>query len=141
MKKEKFMFQVKCHNYDRATELKRCPLVTVCDDDCPFVWKSYYDNRDEVTATEQELRVCLDDANSLANEFEHELDELKDEYEDICRNYQMLIDGNQHFFFLLSKILTTQQYDELKEQLTNSDIHSFIQTSFFEIWNKQHGQL
>ena len=32
-----------CHNYKNYEEQGRCPLVSVCNENCVFVWKNIYD--------------------------------------------------------------------------------------------------
>lgn len=42
-----------CHNYEIFEKEGRCPLVTVCNEDCVFVWKAYYDGTKELIQDEE----------------------------------------------------------------------------------------
>ena len=55
-----------CHNYDRFCTQGRCPLVTVCNEDCMFVWKAYYDGTKESIQDEEikDLKCQIEDLES-----------------------------------------------------------------------------
>ena len=36
-----------CNNFKEYEKSNSCPLVKVCDEDCVFVWKAYYDGTKE----------------------------------------------------------------------------------------------
>jgi hypothetical protein len=42
-----------CHNYKFFCKQGRCPLVSVCNEDCMFVWKAYYDGTKELPQDEE----------------------------------------------------------------------------------------
>lgn len=86
----------KCHNFENAQKLGRCPLVCVCDSDCAYVWKSLYDttevNEDKDSKIEEleerinELEVELEDTEDEANEYEEKADLYDDLIEYVSSN-------------------------------------------------------
>ncbi len=52
-----------CHNYDSFCTQGRCPLVKVCNEDCMFVWKAYYDSTKELPQDEEieDLKYQIED--------------------------------------------------------------------------------
>ena len=59
-----------CHNYNVLCTQGRCPLVSVCNEDCMFVWKAYYDGTKELPQDEeiQDLKYKIED---LETEMQH----------------------------------------------------------------------
>lgn len=59
-----------CHNYNVFCTQGRCPLVSVCNEDCMFVWKAYYNGTKELPQDEeiQDLKYKIED---LKTEIQH----------------------------------------------------------------------
>lgn len=64
-----------CHNYDSFCTQGRCPLVQVCNEDCMFVWKAYYDGTKESPKDEEieDLKYQVEDLESEVRELERQL--------------------------------------------------------------------
>lgn len=64
-----------CHNYDSFCTQGRCPLVTVCNEDCMFVWKAYYDGTKELPQDEEikDLKYQIEDLESEIRILEQQL--------------------------------------------------------------------
>ena len=64
-----------CHNYDSFCAQGRCPLVTVCNEDCMFVWKAYYDSTKELPQDEEieDLKYQIEDLESEIRILEQQL--------------------------------------------------------------------
>ena len=69
-----------CHNYEIYKEQGRCPLVSVCNEDCMFVWKAYYDGTKELPQDEeiQDLKYEIEDLKAEIQHLEIQLN-LADE--------------------------------------------------------------
>ena len=61
-----------CHNYEIFCAQGRCPLVTVCNEDCMFVWKAYYDGIKELPQDEEieDLKYQIEDLESEIRQLE-----------------------------------------------------------------------
>lgn len=46
-----------CHNFKKAMELGRCPFISVCNEDCVFVWKNTYEVSNEIPSVDIERRL------------------------------------------------------------------------------------
>lgn len=63
-----------CHNYEIYKEKERCPLVSVCNEDCVFVWKALYDEKIDICNPETEdLRDEVEDLHFEINRLNAEI--------------------------------------------------------------------
>ena len=90
-----------CHNFKKAIELGRCPLISVCNEDCVFVWKNNYEVsneippvdieglEDKISDLEREVNVVSkerDDAQSSAEDWESKYTEVLDDLAGILKD-------------------------------------------------------
>ena len=73
-----------CHNFTKF-DSDRCPLVSVCDEDCVYVWKALYDgNKDSDKDIEiQDLKYEIEDLRSDIFHLEHQLDMADSKIEEL----------------------------------------------------------
>lgn len=105
----------KCHNFKRAEEMGRCPLVCVCSDDCVFVWKEAYKALQEQEETESVIDI--EDYNSLQknyDELEEEKDEIQDKFDDLEFDYKNMIEE-------LACFMTKNMRNRLYKHVTKED--------------------
>lgn len=105
----------KCHNFKRAEEMGRCPLVCVCSDDCVFVWKEAYKALQEQEETEPVIDI--EDYNSLQknyDELEEEKDEIQDKFDDLEFDYKNMIEE-------LARFMTKNMRNRLYKYVTKED--------------------
>ena len=63
-----------CHNYKIYEEQGRCPLTSVCKEDCVFVWKALYDEKIDICNPETEnLRDEVEDLHFEVNRLNAEI--------------------------------------------------------------------
>ena len=64
-----------CHNYEIFEKEGRCHLTTVCNEDCVFVWKAYYDGTKELIQDEEikDLKYQIEDLESEIRQLEAQL--------------------------------------------------------------------
>ena len=79
--------ETNCHNFKNAESIGRCPCVSVCTENCVYVWKECYSQLMNTTSTRNRLEDALERINDLESELEdaqREIDSLQDaeEYED-----------------------------------------------------------
>lgn len=74
-----------CHNYEIYKDKDRCPLVSVCNDDCIFVWKALYDGTKETDeAIEiEDLKYEIEDLKSEIFSLQNQLDMADNKIEEL----------------------------------------------------------
>ena len=74
-----------CHNYEIYKDMGRCPLVSVCDEDCVFVWKALYDGSKESDKDVEieDLKYQIEDLESEISNLNYQLDMADDKIEEL----------------------------------------------------------
>ena len=83
-----------CHNFAKFTS-DRCPFISVCNEDCVYVWKAYYDSQKEQKATQSdidELEEKISDLQSELNSMEEDKNNANYEAEQWESKYNELLD-------------------------------------------------
>ena len=107
-----------CHNFKNAEELGRCPFISVCTDDCVYVWKSFYDNSDK----ERDYEFEIDNLQDEVEELQRFISNLEGSVEDLtCAS----ADWEQKYNEVvsdLSKILPAESIDKLSTYIDNHQV-------------------
>ena len=74
-----------CHNYEIYKNSGRCPLTSVCDEDCVFVWKALYDGTKETDKDVEieDLEWKIDDLETEVQRLEDQLDMADSKIEEL----------------------------------------------------------
>lgn len=59
-----------CHNYNIFKDKGMCPLISVCNEDCVFVWKALYDGTKD-SPQDEENEYLKDEIEDLKIEIRH----------------------------------------------------------------------
>lgn len=82
-----------CHNFKKAIGLGRCPLISVCNEDCVFVWKNTYDIANEAPSISiEELENRISDLEREVNVVSKERDDAQSSAEDWESKYTEVLD-------------------------------------------------
>lgn len=65
----------KCHNFNMAEKLGRCPLISVCNSDCVYVWKNLYDTQYERENEQEDIKELQEKISNL----EYDLNSIKED--------------------------------------------------------------
>lgn len=103
----------KCHNFDMAEKLGRCPCVSVCTDDCVYVWKYCYDHMDEFEQKEIEIEELENRVNDLENE-KNSLEEEKDDAESRASDWE---EKYHNVINDLARVTNEESIDKLNEKV------------------------
>ena len=93
-----------CHNYKEFSKQGRCPLTSVCNEDCVFVWKKCYDelnkcrckdidNIEDLREEIESLQIENSQLDSDYNEIYWEKDELENQYKEIIADLANHLDN------------------------------------------------
>ena len=63
-----------CHNFSMAEKLGRCSFISVCESDCVFVWKAYYDSKKEQDADQVEIEELKEKISDLESEIQKKVE-------------------------------------------------------------------
>ena len=98
-----------CHNFNMAEKLGRCPFVSICEQDCVYVWKAAYDNQQQYMSAGdkiEELENRISDLENELNSFEESADQAISEAEDWEQSYNDMIDD-------LARIMNDESIEKL----------------------------
>ena len=98
-----------CHNFSMAERLGRCPFIAVCESDCVFVWKAYYDSKKEQDADQveiEELKEKISDLESDLHSYEEDADQARSEAEDWEQSYDEMIND-------LARVMNDESIEKL----------------------------
>lgn len=98
-----------CHNFNMAKKLGRCPFVSICEQDCVYVWKATYDNQQQYMSAEEkieELENRISDLENELNSSEESTDQAISEAEDWEQSYNDMIDD-------LARIMNDESIEKL----------------------------
>ena len=109
-----------CHNYNIFKEQGRCPLVSVCNENCMFVWNKYYDSVNSIKVDNYE--DLLDEIEYLKDEnssLESDNDELYWKKDELENNYKIMVEE-------LAKVLTDEEFRKLQELNLEGKVSDWI---------------
>lgn len=98
-----------CHNFNIAEKLGHCPFVSICEQDCVYVWKAAYDNQQQYMSAREkieELENKISDLENELNSFEENADQAISEAEDWEQSYNDMIDD-------LARIMNDESIEKL----------------------------
>ena len=99
-----------CHNFAKFSS-DRCPFIAVCNEDCVYVWKEYYDSsshRDYYEDTIEELEEKISDLERENNSLEEDKNIAENEAENWQIKYENMVDE-------LAQVMNEESIDKLSE--------------------------
>ena len=124
----------KCHNFDMAEKLGRCPCVSVCDSDCVYVWKYYYDNKDKLEETvtmAEELAEKVLDLEGDKNSLEEEKDDAESRAAEWEEKYNNVIND-------LARVANQESIEKLEEKAHEGIIDYYWVEDLSTEWGTRH---
>lgn len=111
-----------CHNFDKFSHLDRCPLVSVCDENCVYVWKATYDNNTN-NANYHEASSELEEIDELRSELaimENNKDVEEERADKFEFKYNQVIED-------LTKILKGDSIEKLDEYYNDGTVSEWAE--------------
>lgn len=101
-----------CHNYKEFSKQGRCPLTSVCNEDCIFVWKKCYESLNEGNYRDvrdiEELKEEIESLQNENNQLDSDYDEIYWEKDEIENQYKRMITDLAHH-------LDNRSFEKLKK--------------------------
>lgn len=83
-----------CHNYKEFSKQGRCPLVSVCNEDCVFVWRKCYEDLNSSAYKSLDVEELKEEIESLQienSQLDSDYDEIYWQKDEIENQYKQII--------------------------------------------------
>lgn len=102
-----------CHNFTSFCDRDMCPLVSVCNEDCVYVWKATYESIKQAEGTEKDVDYL---ENKVAD-LENELNSLAEEKDDALSELNVMEEKYNELYDQLQEVLPEVLNEETAEKL------------------------
>lgn len=100
-----------CHNYKEFSKQGRCPLTSVCNEDCVFVWKKCYEDLNSSTCKSVDIEDLREEIESLQienNQLDSDYDEIYWEKDEIENQYKQMVTD-------LAMLINDESFEKLRK--------------------------
>ena len=101
-----------CHDYKEFSKQGRCPLTSVCNEDCVFVWKKCYEDLNKCGCKDidniEELKEEIESLQIENSQLDSDYDEIYWEKDEIENQYKQTITA-------LANYLDNRSFEKLRK--------------------------